>query len=61
MVWIERYNRSVKTGYPNTGEARSRLLQAYDETVTIQQTLALTAEAILSSGIEILEFKARAS
>jgi len=45
----------------NAVEAKNRLLQTYDEIVTIQQTLALSAEALLSSGIEVLEFEARAS
>jgi hypothetical protein len=61
MVGLKGRTARLRTAYRNAGETRSRLLQAYDEIVTIRQTLALTAEAILSSGIEVLEFKTRAS
>jgi len=43
------------------GEAKSRLLQAYDENVTIRQTLPLMVEAMPRSRAEGLQFQARAS
>src|SRR2546430_17179752 len=60
MVGSRGRTARLGTAYPNMGEVKSPLLQAYDENVTIRQTLPLMVEAMPRSRAEGLQFQARA-